>query len=109
MPSEDVAEPVPKPKVWKVNGIVGETPHERAEDLWGYPPRRPTNCQGCNKRTELYYGPHCWLCCVRGVPMPGDRFVRIESLTHRTRIIRDENDIPIRIGKPKPKPKEGAS
>lgn len=75
-PAADLHAPSPAPRA---RTYPGATAFDRAEDLWGRPPRGRHACRGCGHPAEPYQGAYCWLCVHGGVPVPGGAFVPVEQ------------------------------
>ena len=63
----------------RTSWLKGDTPHDRAFDLWGRFPQARCPCRGCCVTAEPYRGAYCWLCCNAGVPYPLGRYVPVEE------------------------------
>ena len=63
----------------RTHWLRGDTPHDRAFDLWGRFPQARYACRGCGVSAEPYRGAFSWLCATAGVPYPLGRFVPLDE------------------------------
>lgn len=64
-----------------------------AETLFGHPPRKPSLCEGCGCKVELFKSRYCWMCWTAGVPI-GKRRVPVKLInTYDSRVDRKKRKV----------------